>query len=230
MVNWRLVLKISKLSSTVFLITVCISIYLFGLIFFIYSNADSKTLTILKDALSTTSGFFGGITTLVAAYIASRLFNDWKEQHNLQIIAQEAKEAKEAKEAFQLFHVQRNSIHLFIYQLEDIANNNVKTNISDKNIADNFQNTIVNAYNLDKDIMSSFCFLTMEQDIYNLTMEYYETIQSMDNCLSARGNLSFSDTSFLNKKKSEEYLILFNILEEKNRNILNELKKFIFVK
>jgi hypothetical protein len=52
----------------------------------------------------------------------------------------------------------------------------------------------------------------------------------MDNHLSKRGNLIFSDTSFLNKKLSEEYLVLFNILEEKNKNILNELKKFIFVK
>ena len=32
----------------------------------------------LKDALSITASFFGGFSTLIAAYIASRLFNDWR--------------------------------------------------------------------------------------------------------------------------------------------------------
>lgn len=61
------------------------TIYLFGLIFYIYKNADSQTLSTLKDSLSTTSGFFGGIATLVAAYIASKLFNRWEDQHNKQV-------------------------------------------------------------------------------------------------------------------------------------------------
>jgi len=66
----------------VILIASFATIYLFGLIFYIYVNADSKTLATLKDSLSTTSGFFSGIATLVAAYIASKLFNDWKEEKN----------------------------------------------------------------------------------------------------------------------------------------------------
>jgi hypothetical protein len=77
--------KISKLASTVILTTTFATIYFFGLIFYIYANADSKTLATLKDSLSTTSGFFGGIATLVAAYIASKLFNRWEDQHNKQV-------------------------------------------------------------------------------------------------------------------------------------------------
>jgi len=78
-------LKISKLASTVILTASLATIYLFGLIFYVYTNADSKTLATLKDSLSTTSGFFGGIATLVAAYIASKLFNRWEDQHNKQV-------------------------------------------------------------------------------------------------------------------------------------------------
>jgi hypothetical protein len=78
-------LKITKLASTVILIASFATIYLFGLIFYIYKNADSQTLSTLKDSLSTTSGFFGGIATLVAAYIASKLFNRWEDQHNKQV-------------------------------------------------------------------------------------------------------------------------------------------------
>ncbi len=78
-------MKISKLASTVILTASLATIYLFGLIFYVYTNADSKTLATLKDSLSTTSGFFGGIATLVAAYIASKLFNRWEDQHNKQV-------------------------------------------------------------------------------------------------------------------------------------------------
>lgn len=75
-------MKFSHLISTIFLATTFACIFLFAGIFWFYSGADSKTLILLKDSLSTTSGFFGGITTLIAAYIASKLFNDWKVQHN----------------------------------------------------------------------------------------------------------------------------------------------------
>lgn len=75
-------MKFSRLISTIFLATIFACILLFACIFWFYSNADSKTLGLLKDSLSTASSFFGGITTLTAAYIASRLFNDWKIQHN----------------------------------------------------------------------------------------------------------------------------------------------------
>ena len=85
-------MKFSRLISTIFLISTFLCILLFAGIFWLYSSADSKTLGLLKDSLSTASGFFGGITTLIAAYIASRLFNDWKEQHNKQVLAFEAKQ------------------------------------------------------------------------------------------------------------------------------------------
>ena len=108
-------MKFSHLISTIFLATAFGCILLFAVIFWFYSNADSKTLILLKDSLSTASGFFGGITTLIAAYIASRLFNDWKEQHNKQVLA------TEAKETFKLIHKERDLIHQLKFTCEDIS-------------------------------------------------------------------------------------------------------------
>ena len=73
-------MKFIKLISTVILVSSMATILLFAIIFWLYSNADTKTLALLKESLSTTSSFFGGITTLVAAYIASSLYTDWKAQ------------------------------------------------------------------------------------------------------------------------------------------------------
>ncbi|MNY93304.1 hypothetical protein D3C78_97140 [compost metagenome] len=73
-------MKISKLASTIFLATSICTIFLFALIFYILLNADPKTTTVLKESLTLTSSFFGGISTLVAAFIATQLFNDWKEE------------------------------------------------------------------------------------------------------------------------------------------------------
>lgn len=71
-------MNISKLISTVIFVTAISTIYLFGMIFYLYKNTDSTTISLLKDALSTTSGFLSGIATLATAYVAANLFNDWR--------------------------------------------------------------------------------------------------------------------------------------------------------
>lgn len=63
-------MNISKMASTVILATAFVTIFIFAFLFYLYED--------LKDALSDTASFFGGIATLVAAYIATQLFNDWK--------------------------------------------------------------------------------------------------------------------------------------------------------
>ena len=83
-------MKVSKHISTIFLVSSFSCILLFGLIFWIYSNSDIKTLSLLKEALSTTSGFFGGISTLVAAYVASQLFNDWRVEKKYELIKEKS--------------------------------------------------------------------------------------------------------------------------------------------
>ena len=65
-------MNISKMAPTVILATAFATIFLFAFLFYLYGD--------LKDALSDTASFFGGIATLVAAYVATQLFNDWKKE------------------------------------------------------------------------------------------------------------------------------------------------------
>ena len=67
-------MSISKLASAVILATSFATIFLFAFIFYLYGGERSA----LEDALSMTASFFGGIATLVAAYVATQLFNDWR--------------------------------------------------------------------------------------------------------------------------------------------------------
>ena len=59
-------------------ITVVATLFFFALTFILFDFF--KTGTSLKDTWETLGSFFGGITTLVAAYVAAKLFNDWKDQ------------------------------------------------------------------------------------------------------------------------------------------------------
>ncbi|MGX5699594.1 hypothetical protein ACWKWF_08320 [Acinetobacter kookii] len=59
-------------------ITIIATLFFFALTFILFNFF--KIETSLKDAWATLGSFFGGITTLVAAYVASRLFNDWRDQ------------------------------------------------------------------------------------------------------------------------------------------------------
>lgn len=77
-------MNISKLASTVIMATSISTILLFAFVLCFY-NGDENSI---DKAFSITASFFGGIATLIAAYIATQLFNDWKEQHNKNIDSQ----------------------------------------------------------------------------------------------------------------------------------------------
>lgn len=74
---------IQKTITTVLAITAVLSLFFFALIFILFDFL--KVETPLKNSWETFGSYFGGITTLATAYIASKLFNDWREQHNKNI-------------------------------------------------------------------------------------------------------------------------------------------------
>lgn len=61
--------------------TVIATLFFFALTFILFDFF--KAGTSLKDAWATLGSFFGGITTLVAAYVATKLFNDWRDQEKI---------------------------------------------------------------------------------------------------------------------------------------------------
>lgn len=71
-------MNISKMASTVILVTSFSTIFLFAIIFYLYGGEHKN----LNEAFSITASFFGGIATLVAAYIATQLFNNWRDEKN----------------------------------------------------------------------------------------------------------------------------------------------------
>lgn len=76
-----------KIKPIVFSISGAIIISLFFTlslfwIFYEYSGSQNST----KDAISTLSGYFGGIATLWAAIIAAYLFNDWRVVKQYEVI------------------------------------------------------------------------------------------------------------------------------------------------
>lgn len=73
-------IKINKLVSTIILGTSFSMILLFGLIFYMYFDTKSGYTSALKEAFSISAGFFGGVTTLVAAYVAAKLVQEWRNQ------------------------------------------------------------------------------------------------------------------------------------------------------
>lgn len=70
-------------------ITFIILLFLFAFTWIIFDFQNSSDS--IKDTWIIVSSLFSGIATLAAAYIATQLFNDWREQHNKTILANEAK-------------------------------------------------------------------------------------------------------------------------------------------
>lgn len=114
---WTLSFIVSLIISILFLVII------FG-IFYAYVNNSQPA----KDALNTLGSFFGGMTTLAAALIASLLFNDWRDQHNKNIEAQFAKEVMDltCKSNFQLLQA-LNAIESYIQNIDDTSPDNFKT-------------------------------------------------------------------------------------------------------
>ena len=74
-------MKIKDLAQTVIFICCLIMIPVLGFPYYAYSQTSLKEYEIIEKSLTVMVGVFSGSATLAAAYIASRLFNDWREQH-----------------------------------------------------------------------------------------------------------------------------------------------------
>jgi len=79
-------MRIKDMAQTAILICCLMIIPIFASAYFLYSRTDLKYFEILDKSFGVAFGFFGGAATLTAAYIASKLFNNWREQHNKEII------------------------------------------------------------------------------------------------------------------------------------------------
>lgn len=74
------VLDIKSVLKNAIWLVITITLVLFGVVFVLVSSDGWVTQERFEKALTVTSSYFGGITTLIAAYMASRMYSDWREQ------------------------------------------------------------------------------------------------------------------------------------------------------
>lgn len=105
-------MNIQKRISNIIAIAFISTLFIFAFTWIIFDFQNSANA--LKNTWSIVSSLFGGITTLIAAYIASLYFNDWKEQHNKEI------RNKFALQIYDCYVSLTNSILDFGLQIEGI--------------------------------------------------------------------------------------------------------------
>lgn len=71
---------ISKAVKKGLSIAIASSLIIFGFVFTLMVKDDLFSVVRFEKALNTTGSYFGGVATLVAAYIASMIYVDWKKQ------------------------------------------------------------------------------------------------------------------------------------------------------
>lgn len=122
-------MKISKLASTVVLTTSFATFFLFAILFYLYGD--------FKEALSDTASFFGGIATLVAAYIATQLFNDWRD------VQSGTNRSEQATRTLRSLTAIQTTLDYYLSEVYIIANN-----YSDEDLeyCENLRNNIKNSY------------------------------------------------------------------------------------
>lgn len=111
-------MKIKDIVQTVILICCLIMLLVLGLAYTFYSQTTISPLEVLDKSFSVMIGVFGGTATLAAAYIASLLFNDWKEQHDKEI---EIKFILRVLEYFEQFDLKITKMFQFDYSTIDLA-------------------------------------------------------------------------------------------------------------
>lgn len=161
-------MNISKMASTVILATTLATIFLFVIIFYLYGGGSDA----LKDALSMTASFFGGITTLAAAYIAYYLYDDWRKPHNLSIETEHKKEIlKIIRKIIPIEHKYDRLIsNHFIYR--DQSDRTIPIELNQHEL-----NEFVNNINELFGLLNELYFITKDENINNLTSKYFNYAQ-----------------------------------------------------
>lgn len=190
--------------------TLCVILVLVLKLFF----GQAIDIGFVKDIFSIGS-------TLATALIAVALFSDWKEQHNKQIIA------NEAKNVFFIFHSQRDILHNFKYKYKNFLEHEIKKKISWYSEATGFEIDFLEVYNNDKDQLTAFCYLTEGQSVFNKMEEYRKKLEKITSILSEKRAKPFSSTTFLDKNDVNELLELILEVQDANKKILDELRSHI---
>ncbi|MDR3029936.1 MAG: hypothetical protein LBV35_15980 [Acinetobacter sp.] len=180
-------MKINILILNIFAIMFVVLIFIMALTFIIFHFQDASTS--LKDAWSTTASFFGGFATLTAAYIGSKLFNDWKEEKKYELENNLlTKILSEIKPIYvELLRIRSDSNNLKSININLI----VKTDYISKNNLDLFSSTLSFFPSI-----KAYCTIKNDDELLKL----YDKFDAHCYCF-----ISFYKILFLNKYRTYYY-------------------------
>lgn len=129
-----------------------------------------------KESMDLTISFLGPISTIFASILATYLFNDWKEQHNKTVIA------NEAKIAFNLICADRHHINDLIRELPKSKNksNRMYFKINDDVVSIHFELLVKNC-NENRSELFDFILLVKGKSLFNEILEYRNEIDQLSN-------------------------------------------------
>jgi len=163
-------MKINNLIGNIIAISFVSLLFTFAFTWIIFDFSGSSSS--LKDTWSIVSSIFGGVTTLVAAYIAYCLYDDWRKPHNLSIETEHKKEILKIIRKISPIESKYNQLisNHFIYQ--DQPNRTVPIEL-DQNELKEFLKNINELLGL----LDELYFITQDKNIENLTDRYLNYVQ-----------------------------------------------------
>lgn len=163
-------MRIKNSISNVLSISFVALLFLFAFTWIIFDfNGSSSSL---KDTWSIVTSIFGGVTTLIAAYIAYSLYDDWRKPQNFNIEADHKRE---------ILRFIRKIIPLEKKYNRLIMNHFIYSNDPDRTIAIDINdvelNTFINNINELLGLMDELYYMTKDPNIKNLNDHYLNYAQ-----------------------------------------------------
>lgn len=158
-------------------IATCILILLF-LIAFTWIIFDfNQSSSSLKDSFSIVSSLFGGIATLAAAYIASRLFNDWKEQQRHINSSEFARIVMSSYKEFDRYFTGLNDLLIDELELVKIWEADKDEEIIESSKIDvllDMSKKFLDLFYVFQDDLLNYCYVSKSQSDVNSVLESWE--------------------------------------------------------
>ncbi|ENV98134.1 hypothetical protein P7L54_14150 [Acinetobacter bereziniae] len=200
-----------KITSPYFLALLAIVLYAVSMLVYgtlcIFKNATANDISAFGSILGGVGAFFGGFVALI-------IFYGWKRQHNKSIVA------NEAKLAFNKIHNERSIIHGLKFKLNNLSD--IYESDRAYYIRDFLTEIIKLQEERNKNLSSldEFIYLVEGSKLHRLILEYSLHLESFQK-IKIR-DLGVSQTVFDDLKDFLENG------KNHNRNILEELKTYIF--
>lgn len=182
--------------QTAILIVGFFSLLVFGAsYYFVLIDPDSSSYP-LKESLSITASFFGGFATLTAAYIASKMYVDWKKPHDLNIETEHKKEILKLIRKIMPIEFKYDQLISSHFLYRDQPQRTMPIDINNEELSE--LTTYINEL---LGLLEELFFISKDKNIENMKKHYYNYAQLYTYILSR--------SNYLYKNESKDNLIDF---------------------